>query len=117
MSASDLTPGCESDPTSRRSHTRFEDRVALARTSRLNVVAGGDARQPGADDEDIEVLVMVLEGETVAAAWERGRRRPAASREDEEPVANVQRAIAMSRGMGARREVSDTCDKRPPRVP
>jgi hypothetical protein len=70
MSASDLTPGCESDPTSRRSHTRFEDRVALARTSRLNVVAGGDARHRAPDDEDIEVLLMVLEGETVAAAWE-----------------------------------------------
>ena len=35
---------------------RLEDRVGLARGTRLDVVGGADARQAGADDEDVEVF-------------------------------------------------------------
>src|SRR5262249_10972838 len=36
--------------------TPFQDRVALARTARLEVVTGTDAGDAGADDEDVEML-------------------------------------------------------------
>jgi hypothetical protein len=37
---------------------RLEDRVGAVGTARLKVVAGADAGDPGADDQDVEVLAL-----------------------------------------------------------